>query len=91
MIISITSPGERGGSSLAPLLSPELPSSLRFWAKPIPRRNLVASCQDAPDPLWLLVHPQPCCGEAKVPPINCVQLEKAHFGQSPGSCVYADL
>ena len=22
---------------------------------------------------------------------NCVQLEKAHFGQSPGTCVYADL
>ncbi|PKU38876.1 gamma-aminobutyric acid receptor subunit hypothetical protein [Limosa lapponica baueri] len=33
----------------------------------------------------------PAVEKAKFPPINCVQLEKAHFGQSPGSVVYADL
>lgn len=51
----------------------------------------MGSCQDVSNPLRLLVHPQPCCGEGKVPPVNWVQLERIHFGQSPGTCVYADL
>lgn len=46
-IISFVNPRKNGESLLAPLLSPELTSSLRFWDKSIARINLEISHQDS--------------------------------------------
>lgn len=43
----------------------------------------MGSHQDVSNPLWLLGHPQPCCGEGEVPPNKLCAAGKGTLWAKP--------